>query len=280
MCGRYAATANPDELVLEFEVDDDRSDAPGRSVLAAPQDPPPGRPDHNMAPTKQAPVVLTRAPRDDRSADPRRQLRLLTWGLVPSWSKDPGGAARMINARVETVADKPAFARAFAARRCLVPARGWYEWQVSPTATDARGKPRKQPFFTERADGASVAMAGVYEFWRDPAVDDPDDPMAWLTTFAVLTGPAEPGLDRIHDRQPVVLEREDWARWLDPGTDAAGARALLGPRPAGRFTAYPVSRAVSSSRSNGPRLLEPCPPEDLVGVVDPITGEILGPPGG
>ncbi len=280
MCGRYAATANPDELVVEFEVDEDRTDRPGRSLLARPQEPPPGRPDHNMAPTKQAPVVLARPPREDRSADARRQLRLLTWGLVPSWSKDPGGAARMINARVETVADKPAFARALAARRCLVPARGWYEWQASPTAVDARGTPRKQPFFTHRADGEPVAMAGLYEFWRDPAVTDPEDPMAWLTTFTVVTGPAEPGLDRIHDRQPVVIEREDWARWLDPATGAADALGLLAPHPPGRFAAYPVSRAVSSNRSNGPQLLEPCPLEELVGVVDPATGEVLGPPGG
>jgi putative SOS response-associated peptidase YedK len=276
MCGRYAATANPDELVAEFEVDEDRSSEPGRSVLVNPQDPPPGHPDHNMAPTKQAPVVLSRAPREDREAAPRRQLRLLTWGLVPSWSKDPKGGARMINARVESVAEKPAYARALASRRCLVPARGWYEWQVSPTAVDAKGKPRKQPFFTARADGASVAMAGLYEFWRDPAVTDPDDPMAWLTTYAVITGPAEPGLDRIHDRQPLVLERDEWDAWLDPGTGAADVLPLLEPHPAGRFVARPVPRAVSSNRANGPQLLDPVPPEELVGVVDPMTGEVLG----
>ena len=276
MCGRYAATANPDELVLEFEVDEDRSAEVGRSVLANPQEPPPGRPDHNMAPTKQAPVVLTRAPREDRDAEPRRQLRLLTWGLVPSWSKDTKGGARMINARVESVADKPAFARALATRRCLVPARGWYEWQASPTAVDGKGKPRKQPFFTERADGASVAMAGLYEFWRDPAVTDPDDPMAWLTTFTVVTGPAEAGLDRIHDRQPLVIEKDDWATWLDPGVGAADVLPLLEAHAPGRFVARPVSRAVSSNRANGPHLLDPVPPEELVGVVDPMTGEVVG----
>ena len=276
MCGRYAATANPDELVDEFEVEEDRTGEPGRSVLAAPQDPPPGRPDHNMAPTKQAPVVLARPPREDREAPSRRQLRLLTWGLVPSWSKDARSGARMINARVESVAEKPAFARALAARRCLVPARGWYEWQASPTALDQKGRPRKQPFFTARADGSSVAMAGIYEFWRDPAVTDADDPLAWLTTFAVITGPAEPGLDRIHDRQPLVLEPEEWATWLDPGTGAADVVGLLERRPPGRFTAHPVSTAVSSSRSNGPHLLDPVPPEELVGVVDPMTGEVLG----
>ncbi len=276
MCGRYAATANPDELVLEFEVEDDRSAEAGRSILVNPQEPPPGRPDHNMAPTKQAPVVLARSPRDDREAEARRQLRLLTWGLVPSWSTDVKGGARMINARVESVADKPAFARALASRRCLVPARGWYEWQVSPTALDAKGKPRKQPFFTERVDGSSVAMAGLYEFWRDKGVADPDDPMAWLSTFTVITGPAEPGLDRIHDRQPLVLERDEWDTWLDPTVGAADVLPLLEPHPAGRFTARPVSRAVSSNRSNGPQLLDPVPPEELVGVVDPVTGEVVG----
>ena len=279
MCGRYAATANPDELVVEFEVEDDRTTEPGRSILAAPQEPPPGRPDHNMAPTKRAPVVLARAGRDDRDGIPRRQLRLLTWGLVPSWSKDTKGAARMINARVESVADKPAFARALAARRCLVPARGWYEWQASPTAVDRTGKPRKQPFFTTRVDGASVAMAGLYEFWRDPAVTDPDDPLAWLTTFTVITGPAEPGLDRIHDRQPLVLEPEEWATWLDPGTGAADVLGLLDPHPPGRFTAYPVPTAVNSTRSNGAQLLDPAPDDELVGVVDPRTGEVVGGPG-
>jgi putative SOS response-associated peptidase YedK len=276
MCGRYAATANPDELVEEFEVEDNRMSEPGRSVLAAPQDPPPGHPDHNVAPTKQVPVVLARAPREDPDAPPRRQLRLLTWGLVPSWAKDARGGARMINARVESLADKPSFARPLASRRCLVPARGWYEWQASPTARDAKGKPRKQPFFTSRADGGSVAMAGLYEFWRDPAASDPDDPLAWLTTFTVITGPAEPGLDRIHDRQPLVLEPEEWQTWLDPGTGAADVLGLLEQRPPGRFTAYPVSSAVSSNRSNGAHLLDPLPPEELVGVVDPVTGEVVG----
>ncbi|MGG5260031.1 SOS response-associated peptidase [Phycicoccus avicenniae] len=275
MCGRYAATANPDELVLEFEVEEDRTAEPARSVLVNPQDPPPGTPDHNMAPTKQAPVVLARAPREDRDAEPTRQLRLLTWGLVPSWSKDAKGGVRMINARVESVREKPAFARALAARRCLVPARGWFEWQASPTALDAKGKPRKQPFFTERADGASVAMAGLYEFWRDRAAD-PDDPLAWLTTFTVITGEAEPGLDRIHERQPLVLEREDWERWLDPHAGAEEVADLLAPHAPGRFTAHPVSRAVNGSRANGPQLLDPVPVEELVGVVDPMTGEVLG----
>ena len=277
MCGRYAASANVGELIEEFAVDEDRTNEPTRSLLASPQQPPAGTPDFNMAPTKQAPVVLTRAARERPEAGSVRQLRLLTWGLVPGWAKDTKGAVRMINARAETIADKPAFAASVASRRCLVPADGWYEWQLSPTAMDAKGRPRKQPFFISRADGQGLAMAGIYAFWRDRAVTDAEDPAAWLVSFAVVTSAAEPGLDRIHDRQPVVLEAADWERWLDPELDRAEAVAdLLAPAPPGRFAARPVPSAVGSSRANGRGLLAPVPESDLVGVVDPVTGELIG----
>ena len=166
--------------------------------------------------------------------------------------------------------------RAAAARRCLVPADGWYEWQVSPTALDAKGTPRKQPFFIHRSDGAPLAMAGLYEFWRDRSLGE-DDPDAWLTTYAIITSAAEPGLDRIHDRQPLVLEREDWDDWLDPTqTDLASVKAHLAFSEPGRFDAYPVGTAVNSSRNNGEQLLLPLVRSDLVGAVDPTTGEIIG----
>lgn len=291
MCGRYAATANPDELVEEFEVEQDRTSEPARSILKNPQSPPPGTPDFNLAPSKQAPVVLTRAPRPTEVATgqptpkegyagdppPVRQLRLLTWGLVPSWAKDTKIGMRMINARAESVLEKGSFAKAAASRRCLVPAQGWYEWQKSPVSTDAKGNPRKQPFYMHRADGDVVAFAGLYEFWRDREIADGDDPEAWLTTFTIITTEAEAGLDRIHDRQPLVLEREDWSTWLDPsvtGQDEV-ARLLAFSAP-GRFEAYPVGTAVSSNRSNGPQLIEPAGIDELDGVVDPMTGEIIG----
>lgn len=275
MCGRYAATANPDDLIEEFEIDADRTGDPTRSLLKSPQDPPAGTPDHNMAPTKQAPVVLTRAPKDEPGA-PLRQLRLLSWGLVPSWAKDTKVGLRMTNARAETLLDKASFAKAAAVRRCIVPAAGWYEWQVSPVATDAKGKPRKQPFFIHRGDGDLVAFAGLYEFWRDRALAD-DDPNAWLVSFTIVTTAAEPGMDRIHDRQPLVLERGDHARWLDPDlTDPEGIRDLLSFEQPGRFAAHPISTAVNATRNNGPELLAPLPKEELVGVVDPETGEVLG----
>jgi putative SOS response-associated peptidase YedK len=276
MCGRYASSARPEDLVEEYDVDEDRTGEPLRSILAAPQNPPAGEPDFNVAPTKAAPVVLTRVPRGDGDTEPTRQLRLLTWGLVPSWAKDIKVGLRMTNARAESLLGTSSFVRAAAVRRCLVPADGWYEWQVSPTAVDARGKPRKQPFFIHRSDGAPMAMAGLYEFWRDSSVAE-DDPDAWLATYSVITTAAEPGLDRIHDRQPLVLERADWDDWLDPAkNDLARVKTHLEFAGQGRFDAYPVAPAVNSSRNNGAQLLAPLERSDLVGVVDPTTGEIIG----
>ena len=257
-------------------MDEDRTGQASRSILATPQTPPAGQPDFNVAPTKQAPVVLTRAVRGDADAAPERQLRLLTWGLVPSWSVDVKVGLRLTNARSETLLGKSSFARAAAVRRCLVPADGWYEWQASPNALDGKGKPRKQPFFIHRSDGAQLAMAGLYEFWRDKALAE-DDPDAWLTTYAVVTTAAEPGLDRIHDRQPLVLERSDWDDWLDPAqNDLTVVKSHLEFSEPGRFDAYPVGTAVNSSRNNGEQLLLPLERSDLVGVVDPTTGEIIG----
>lgn len=307
MCGRYASSSPPGDLVGEYEVDLDHTDRPARSVLAAPQSPPAGQPDYNMAPTKQARVVLTRAPRaqaiDDSYSDsdpdsasahpgagrsrggsevghgapsPPRLLTLLTWGLVPSWAKSASVGSRMINARAESMLDKGAFTRAALHRRALVPADGWYEWQRSPTATDRRGKPRRQPFFVRRTDHAPLAFAALYEFWRDPAVDR-EDPLAWLTTFCIVTTAAEPGLDRIHDRQPVVLDPAVWSQWLDPQMQSADrVRELVHSDGPGRFEAWPVSTAVNATANNGPELLEPAALQTLDGVVDPQTGEILG----
>ncbi len=276
MCGRYASSSRPEDLVEEFEVDDDRTGLRTRSILVAPQSPPAGQPDFNIAPTKAAPVVLTRAARGEADAAPTRQLRLLTWGLVPSWSQDVKVGLRMTNARSESLLGKSSFARAAAARRCLVPADGWYEWQVSPTALDAKGKPRRQPFFIHRSDGGPLAMAGLYEFWRDRSLAE-DDLDAWLATYSIITTAAEPGLDRIHDRQPLVLERQDWDDWLDPTqTDLSAVKVHLEFSEPGRFDAHPVGLAVNSSRNNGEQLIVPLARPELVGVVDPTTGEVIG----
>ena len=151
----------------------------------------------------------------------------MRWGLVPSWAKDPSIGSRLINARMETVTEKPAFRRAFAKRRCLLPADGYYEWYGAE-----RGK--KQPFYITRRDGRPLAMAGLYEFWRAPDAD-PEDRDAWLVTCTVLTTTAEDDVGRIHDRMPLMVPPDRWAEWLDPANDDTDAAAgPAGPGGPGR----------------------------------------------
>ena len=252
MCGRYAASRNPDDLVEEFE------------VVVRPEEA--LAPDYNVAPTKKVYAVMDRAPREDKAAPPRREMSVVRWGLVPSWAKDPSIGSRMINARMETVAEKPAYKRAFAKRRCLLPADGYYEWYTPEDGPKGKnGKPLKQPFFIHPRDGGVLAMAGLYELWRDKTRDD-DDPRAWLMTATVLTTTAEDAVGMIHDRSPLFVERARWADWLDPTIDGSDddLTALLIPAAPGRLDAYPVSTAVNAVRNNGPELIEPlaAEPED------------------
>ena len=253
MCGRYASSRRPEDLVEEFEIE--RSEV--REPLAS---------DYNVAPTKEVYAVLQRPASKDGTRPAQRQLRVLTWGLVPSWAKDPSIGSRMINARVETVAEKPAYRKAFATRRCLLPADGYYEWYVledERAGEGSRTKPRKQPFYIHPADGSVMAMAGLYEIWRDPTRSE-DDPDRFRWTCTVLTTTAEDDLGRIHDRMPLLVDRENYAAWLDP---APGDRDLLAgmlvPAAPGRLEAYPVSTLVSNVRNNGPELVEPLPAEPL-----------------
>ena len=210
-------------------------------------------PSWNVAPTQDVYAVVERPPREEPDADPVRALRVVRWGLVPSWAKDPRIGSRMINARMETVAEKPAFKRAFAKRRALLPADGYFEWYGE--------KGRKQPFFVRPADGAVLAMAGLYELWKDPSVTDEDaDP--WLWTVTVLTTSAPDDLGRIHDRMPLLVEPDHWAKWLDPRRDDPDELgSLLVPAAPGRLTATPVSTEVNNVRNNGPHLVEPIPLE-------------------
>ena len=241
MCGRYALSQSADDIAEEFGVD--RIDLAERV-----------EPSWNVAPTDPVLGVLTRKRRDEPEVVERR-LRTLRWGLVPSWAKDQKIGNRLINARLETVHEKPAFKRAFAVRRCLLPADGYFEWYG-----ETKGK--KQPFFIRPKDGGMLAMAGLYEIWRDPAVPDDDDPAAFLWTSVVLTTEAEDDIGQIHDRTPLLLERDRWAQWLDPTIDDVDLlRGLLIPATPGQLEAYPVSTDVNSVRNNGPHLIEPLPPD-------------------
>jgi putative SOS response-associated peptidase YedK len=258
MCGRFVSARKRLELLEEFAVERDRV---GEDRA----------PDYNVAPTKRIYAVLEHAERAEAPAEsgeaasggdkPARELRLLRWGLVPSWAKDPSGSARMINARAETVAVKPAFRSAFARRRCLIPADGYYEWQV---ATDkATDKKVKQPFFIYPADGGVLSFAGIYELWRDGSVP-PDHEDAWLWTASIITTDAPDEIGKIHDRTPLMIARESWEDWLDPANkDKELLMAMMLPATsssAGGLTSRPVSTVVNSVRNNGPDLIEPLPP--------------------
>lgn len=190
------------------------------------------QPSWNIGPT--APLLGVRERRGERV------LSEFLWGLLPGWCEDPKAAARAFNARVESVATRPMFRQAFERRRLLVPVDGFYEWAAVP------GAARKQPYFFERADGDSVVLAGLWEYWAR----DEDR----RRTATVLTSKA--GLDMpVHDRQPVVLEPEDWARWLDPEVDDEVLRVLIEPKE-GVLVHHPVSVDVGSVRNDGPYLVE------------------------
>lgn len=227
MCGRYAASADPDRLVEEYRIDEVTDD--GRQACV---------PRYNIAPTDTVPAVVERADGENMT----RKLVGLRWGLVPSWSKDPGAAARMINARVETVVEKPAFRTAMATRRCLLPALGYYEWR--PEKED--GTTVKQPYFLHRLGDALVHMAGIYEFWKGPS--------GWLSTVSIITTSATDELGWVHDRMPMTVVDRD--AWLDPGSvDGASARELLVPLPG--LLPTKVSRAVNSVANDGEHLVAP-----------------------
>jgi putative SOS response-associated peptidase YedK len=230
MCGRYAQTRAADAHERDLIVDRILGEHPG--------------PSWNVAPTQDVPVVLERV-EDER---PERQLRTARWGLVPSWAKDTSIGARMINARSETVLEKPAFRKAAARRRALVPMDGYYEWQPQEHGP-------KTPFFLH-AD-APLAAAGLYELWRDPA-RAADDPLRWLWSVTVITRPATDSLGHIHDRCPVLLPADRWDDWLDPSITAAdevGAMLVHVPEP--HLVPREVSRAVGNVANDGPHLVDP-----------------------
>jgi putative SOS response-associated peptidase YedK len=175
---------------------------------------------------------------------------------VPYWAKDISIGSRMINARAETVSEKPAFRAAFAKRRCLLPADGYYEWQPPPPGTKAS----KQPYFICRPDHSVLAFAGLYELWRDRSVPR-EDPAAWLWTATVITTSAPDELGEIHDRMPMVIDRASWTDWLDPGnTEVADVQVLLAPAASTGLISYPVAPLVNSVRNNGPELIEQADP--------------------
>lgn len=230
MCGRYAAARDAVEVADWFEVEE----LPASDLTLR----------YNVTPTSEAYIVV--------DTDGVRSLQVARWGLVPSWSKDASRASRMINARSETVAEKPAFRSAFRRRRCLVPADGYYEWQSQVE----RGL--KQPFYIHRSDCGQLAFAGLFEDWKGP-----HGPMR---TFCLLTKDAVESLSSIHDRMPVIVQPKDWRQWLDPAsTDVPGLLDEVLARSSTGLEAYPVSTQVNKPANDDATLISPVGPVRPVG---------------
>ncbi|WP_085525282.1 SOS response-associated peptidase [Maritimibacter sp. HL-12] len=214
MCGRMANTLPPDSVAKLFD--------------AAPANALPPVPDYNVCPTQAVAVV---------TADPGRRLRPMRWGFIPHWYDSPTDGPLLINARAETVAEKPAFRAACRERRCLVPVTGFYEWHRSGGA--------KLPWFVQRADGVPLVLAGIWQEWgADHA-----------PTFAIVTTEANAAMAPIHHRIPVVIEQGDWGLWL--GEEGKGAARLMHPPGEDVLAFHRVSTRVNSNRAEGPELIEP-----------------------
>jgi putative SOS response-associated peptidase YedK len=229
MCGRFVSATPTDVLAETFDVEE------VKTVRTADEG------NYNVAPTDDVIAVAM-------SKDGHRQLGTFHWGLVPSWAKDRSIGNRMINLRADTVKDKPSFRRTLGKRRCIIPADGFYEWKDM-----GKGR-KKQPFFIRARSGQSLALAGLWEVWKDREQDDAE----WLKSCTIITTDPNSLLAPIHNRMPVVLPPEAWDTWLDPANDDTDAlERLLVPAPDDLLELYPVSTDVNSVENDGPQLIMP-----------------------
>jgi putative SOS response-associated peptidase YedK len=226
MCGRYALHSNPGVVALQFGL----------------AHPPALDARYNIAPG--TPILAIRA-----DTSHVRSGSLMHWGLIPSWAKDPTIGHRLINARAETLAEKPSFRSAFRRRRCIIPANGFYEWMATSG--------RKQPYYIRPSKDELFGFAGLYEHWKGP-----DGPVESCT---IITTDANELMRPIHDRMPVILPVEAYAHWLDPENPDPGAlTAMLRPAPAERMAAFPVSYRVNSVKNDGAELIQPQTRDQLI----------------
>ncbi|WP_424629590.1 SOS response-associated peptidase family protein [Bradyrhizobium sp. SYSU BS000235] len=224
MCGRYIIASPPDALRRLFAYGE-QPNMPAR---------------FNVAPTQPVPVVILE--------NGARHFHLMRWAFMPAWVKDPRQFAVVINARSETVFEKPSFRNAIKRRRCLLPADGYYEWQTARAG--------KQPFFIHRADGRPVAFAGVAETWSGPNGEEVD-------TVAIVTAAARPDMAVLHDRVPVTIDPDDFERWLDSNATENEILSLMVAPAEGTFIWHAVSRAVNSVANDGPGLIVPLSAEEI-----------------
>ncbi len=219
MCGRYAQFTPPEAIAEFFGATLDSADL---------------GPHYNAAPMQWLPVIRQRPSGE-------RVMKTLRWGLLPSWAQDETIASRLINARAETLAEKPSFRSALRKRRCIVPANGFYEWAKQPDG--------KQPYYIHGSDGSVLAFAGLWERWTRPE----DEEM--IDSFTIVTTAANGRVQPLHDRMPVILAPEAVARWLDPASNPGALGDLLGPCPDEWLALHPVTRAVGNVRNAGPELI-------------------------
>ena len=238
MCGRFVSTAGPDRIAAYFD-----AVLPTEAVAESLGE------NYNVAPTQDVYAVVG-------SPDGAARVEVFHWGLIPSWAKDRKIASRMINARAETVGEKPAFKGLLKKKRCIVPMDGFYEWQPgSPDGPlNAKGKPLKQPMFIHAVDGEPLAVAGLWTAWKDPA--DPDG--RFLHSATLITTAANATMRPVHDRMPALLTADRWTAWLDPANDDLDSlTAMLDGGPPGMLTMQPVSTEVNNVRNNRAELIQP-----------------------
>jgi len=224
MCGRIIQASGPlrYQLVEGLDVPDSRlSNVPRR---------------YNGAPGQELFVIRQNHETGERSLD------LLKWGLVPSWVNDPKGGRKPINAMAETLRSKPMFREAYRKRRCIVPVDGFFEWKA------IKGQKAKQPYAIAMKDGSAFGLGGLWENWKDPASGE------WLRTFAVITTDANELVGEIHDRMPLIIAPEDYARWLGDDPDP---RDLLRPFPSASMRMWPISTRVNKPQNDDPLIIEP-----------------------
>jgi putative SOS response-associated peptidase YedK len=225
MCGRFSNRAKPEQIRNEFKIGKKNPDL--------------YQPKYNIAPAQMIEVVF--------EPEAVRILAQLKWGLVPSWAKDSDIGSRMINARAESLTEKPSFREAFKKRRCVIPATGFYEWQKKGSAGGA-----KQPFYFYLKEKEVFGFAGLWEEWIDKESGDV------LETCTIITTEANEVLKPVHDRMPVILKADDYDRWLDPKeNDTDSLQKLLAPYPAGEMTSHAVSKSVNIPDADSPELIEP-----------------------
>jgi putative SOS response-associated peptidase YedK len=227
VCGRFSQFKEFREIRLRFDPDALGADWDGSLFL---------HPRYNIAPSQMVPVI---------ARDGSKRLGLKSWGLVPSWAKNRTIGQKMINARAETLGEKPSFKRLLFTRRCIVPATGFYEW--------AKDGKRKVPIYFRMKDGGLFGFAGLWDLWKSP-----DGPGGQIESFTIITTAPNELIARVHDRMPAILKRDDETRWLDPRLeDGAALGSMLQPYPAGEMEGYEVSRAVNSPLNHGPECIAP-----------------------